>query len=202
MKTTHKFLRTFITLIGVTSMLVSALQIQPQPVLAQGGDDGIQRDYNTETGKVTRITGTGTEPLTLMGAMSADMNSTERSNVLVERFAPEFGLAQPSEELVLSDESQPAANRVVTKYQQVYNGVPVLGGELIVNASDKGELYSMNGEVSQGLSIDTNPEIPVETAIDMAKQGMVKWYGGSKEDYQHTDAALYIFDERAASVCW
>ncbi len=79
---------------------------------------------------------------------------------------------------------------MVTKYQQVYQNVPVLGGELIVNASDQGELYSMNGEVSQGLAIDTTPSISVETAIATAQRGMVKWYGGEATDYQQTEAAL------------
>ncbi|MFT3894165.1 MAG: hypothetical protein QM730_21245 [Anaerolineales bacterium] len=195
MNTTHKFVRTAVTLIGIFSILFSSLQIQPTVAAAQGTDDGIQRDYNSETGKVTHITGTGNEPITVMGAMSADMTSTERGDVLVERFAPEFGLSEPSEELVVADESQPEADRIVTKYQQVYQGVPVLGGELIVNASDKGELYSMNGEVSQGLALNTTPAISVETAIDIAKQGMTKWYGGAKADYQHTNAALFIFDE-------
>jgi Zn-dependent metalloprotease len=208
MNTTNKFFRTAITLVGICSLLFSSLQIQPTPVSAQG-NDGIHRDYNAETGKVSHITGTGNEPITVMSAMSADMTSTERSDVLVERFAPEFGLTDPSEELIVADESQPEEDRVVTKYQQVYQGVPVLGGELIVNASDKGELYSMNGEVSQGLDLDTAPAITVETAIDLAKQGMAKWYGGSKADYQRTDSALYIFDEsilrpsiRPAELVW
>jgi hypothetical protein len=81
MKSTHKFLRTFITLIGAMSITFSAFQ--PLPASAQG-KDGIQRDYNAETGKVTRITGTGNEPLTVMGAMSENMTSTERSDVLVQ----------------------------------------------------------------------------------------------------------------------
>ncbi len=202
----RKFSFWLLSFIVLLTMVFSTFQ--PLSASAQGSD-GIQRNYNAESGKVTHITGTGNEPIILMGAMSTDMTPAERSDILVERFAPEFGLTSSSEELTLADESQPEADRVVTKYQQVYQGVPVLGGELIVNASDKGEMYSMNGEVSQGLSLDTNPAISVETAIDIARQGMTKWYGGSKSDYQHTDASLYIFDEsilrpsiRPAELVW
>ena len=194
MQPTHKFLRTAITLIGVISMLVSALQIQPQPVLAQG-KDGIQRDYNTETGKVSRITGTGNEPITVMGAMSADMSPEQRSDVLVERFAPEFGLTSPSEELTLADESQPDANRTVTKYQQVYQGVPVLGGELIVNAGSNGELYSMNGEVSQGIDLKATPTVTKADAKNTALQIVIRGLGGSQADYIVSEPELWIYDE-------
>ena len=210
MKTSYNFLRNVFSFIAILSLALSPFQVQPQPVLAQGGDGDIEHYYNAESGKVTRITGKGNEPLTVMGAMSTDMTPAERSDVLVQTFAPEFGLTSPSEELTLADESQPEADRVVTKYQQVYYGVPVLGGELIVNASDQGELYSMNGEVSQGLSLDTDPAISVETAIDIAKQGMTKWYGGNPEDYTYKNAELSIFDEsliggpglRPAELVW
>ena len=36
------------------------------------------------------------------------------------------------------------------RYQQNYQGIPVMGGELIVNTDENGDLYSMNGEVSIG----------------------------------------------------
>ncbi|MFT3895362.1 MAG: hypothetical protein QM730_27365 [Anaerolineales bacterium] len=195
MNTTHKFVRTAVTLIGIFSILFSSLQIQPTVAAAQGTDDGIQRDYNSETGKVTHITGTGNEPITVMGAMSADMTSTERSDVLVERFAPEFGLSEPSEELIVADELQPEADRIVTKYQQVYQGVPVLGGELIVNASDKSELYSMNGEVSQGLDIATTPTINKEDAKNSALQIILRGIGGTPEDYNVSEPELWVYDE-------
>jgi len=206
MKTTHKFTRATVTILGMAAILLSALHVPPAS--AQKGD-GIQRDYNAETGKVSHITGLGNEPITISGAMSANMDSQERSEVLVNRFAPEFGLTRPEEELQLSKESLPSPDRVVTRYQQVYNGIPVIAGELIVNASDKGALHSMNGEVAQGLSLDTNPSLSSETAIAIAKQGMVKWYEGAADDYTNSDVILSIFDEsliqpsiRPAELVW
>jgi len=186
----------------VTSMLSSSIVIlsmvlsgiQPMSVSAQG-TDGIHRDYNAETGKVSRITGDGNQPIVILGAMSSGMTERQRSDTLLQRFAPEFGLTNPAKELRVEKTSQPSAGRVTTRYQQVYQGVPVIAGELIVNASEQGALYSMNGEVSQGLSLDTSPALSVETAISIAQQGMVKWYGGTTAGYIHTQASLFIFDE-------
>ncbi|HLO33505.1 MAG TPA: choice-of-anchor Q domain-containing protein [Anaerolineales bacterium] len=193
MTLTRKFTQAFLAFTMILSTILSLSQ--PQAAVSAQKDDGIHRDYNAESGKVTRITGTNNEPISLMSAMSADLTAQERSEVLVEQFAPEFGLTQPSQELQLAKESQPEPDRVVTKYQQVYQGVPVLGGELIVNASQAGELYSMNGEVAQGLDLNTQPDLSKEAAISAAQHGMVKWYGGAETDYQQTEASLWIFDE-------
>lgn len=193
MKTTFRSsINLFVTFVVLITMLFSGLQ--PSPVSAQA-QDGIQREYNTETGRITLITGADHKPISVLGTNQLDLTPEAQSMALVQHFASEFGLTNPPEELQLSKIDQPSADRVVSKYQQVYQGVPVMAGELIVNASKTGELLSMNGEVSPGLSLDTTPKLPVKAAIDMAQQGMVKWYGGNREEYASIKSSLWIFDE-------
>jgi Zn-dependent metalloprotease len=95
------------------------------------------------------------------------------------------------------------------RYQQTYQGIPVLGGELIVNTNDRGDLYSMNGEVSPDLSLQTQPGIDSAQAAETALQGMAKWYEQSPADFVTTDPELWIFDEsllrpstRPAELVW
>ncbi len=114
----------------------------------------------------------------------------------MQSFAPEFGITDPASDLQIAEQDQPSENRVTTRYQQTYKGVPVIAGELIVNANEQGALSSMSGEVAQGLSLDTNPTITSDAAVEIAKQGMVKWYGGAPADYVHTESVLSIFDEK------
>ncbi len=59
------------------------------------------------------------------------------------------------------------------------------------------------------LSLDIQPELTVDAAIDSAKQGMVKWYDGEAKDYTSTQSSLWIFDEtllrpsiRPANLVW
>ena len=138
-----------ISMVVLISMLFPG--VQPKPASAQAQDD-IHREYNAETGKVAFIAGEGRKPVVVLGASALGMTPEAQSLALVQRFAPEFGLTDPSQELRLSETDQPKADRVVSKYQQVYQGVPVMAGELIVNANKRGELISINGEESQGLS--------------------------------------------------
>ncbi|MBI5954423.1 MAG: hypothetical protein HY865_22430 [Chloroflexi bacterium] len=197
MRSINQFTQKITTLIVLFSLTLSAFQMPTTTVSAQGQDDGIVREYNSDTGKVTMITGANDEPVAMLGAMSMGMTDEQRADALVQSFAPEFGVANPQADLEMMAQSQPAEGRVTTKYQQTYNGVPVMAGELIVNADKNGSLYSMNGEVAQALSLDTTPSLTADEAVEVAKQGMVKWYGGEKADYElNAEAELWVFDEK------
>jgi Zn-dependent metalloprotease len=204
----RRLVNTLVSLIVTLTMLVPGFQ--PKPVSAQEPAGGLLRSYNAESGKVNWISGADHQPLAVLGPRATGMTAEAQSLALVERFAPEFGLTRPAEELRLSEIDQPSAERVVSKYQQMYQGVPVMAGELIVNASKAGALLSMNGEVSPGLTLDINPKLTIETAIEIAKQGMVKWYGGDAKDYAASvQSGLWIFDEsllkpstRPATLVW
>ena len=196
MRSVNQFIQKFTTFIVLCSLTLSAFQVPSTAVSAQGQDDGIVRKFNSDTGKVTLLTGANDQPVAMLSAMSEGMTDKQRADVLVQSFAPEFGVTNPKADLEVMTQSQPAKNRVTTKYQQTYKGVPVMAGELIVNASDQGALYSMNGEVAQALSLDTTPTLTAEEAVASAKQGMAKWYGGKTGDYKQTQAELWVFDEK------
>ena len=203
----RRFFNFFISFV----VLVTALFPNWQPSFsaqAQAQDD-IHREYNAETGRVNLITGVNHAPISVSGAGAAGISSETQSLAIMQRFAPEFGLTDPLNELRLSDTNRTTGGRVITKYQQIYQGVPVIAGELIVNANKAGALVSMNGEVSPDISLDTNPKLTGGTAIEIARQGMSKWYGGDTNDYTSTQSSLWIFDEkllrssvRPANLVW
>ena len=72
---------------------------------------------------------------------------------LAKRFGPEFGLNNPARELTALKTARSDNGRMTFRYQQNYQGIPVVGGELIVNTNENGDLYSMNGEISPDLSL-------------------------------------------------
>jgi predicted outer membrane repeat protein len=203
----HRVLSVLVLLTFVLSAIQPPTASAQEPQQDETGD--IERDYNAETGRVSMISGTDDLPITILSAMDAGMTDEQRVDALVQSFAPEFGVTDPVSNLEIAEQDQPSADRITTKYQQTYNGVPVIAGELIVNSSEQGALYSMNGEVAQDLALDTIPSITSEAAIAIARQGMVKWYEGEAADYNSTDAELWIFDEsllrpsiRPAELVW
>src|SRR5512138_1296590 len=213
MTRTRKFAQALLSIIVILSMVLPLTQTQP--VSAQEEGDDVRKLTNSGTGKVNFI-----GPLSGRQYVSPDAlgipkgahapTSAEAAMALAERFAPEFGIEHPKSDLTELRTNEQENGRVTVDYQQNYLGIPVIGGELVVNTDKNGDLYSMNGEVAQELALDTQPAISAEAAIETAKQGMAKWYGGTKDDYQPSESpSLWIYDEqllrpsiRPAELVW
>lgn len=114
---------------------------------------------------------------------------------LAKRFGPEFGLKDPGQDLAEIKSQRVDNGRTTARYQQKYQGIPVMGGELIVNANANGDLYSMNGEVSSELSLSAQPTLVPEQAKETALQAVAKWYGKNSGDFTVSDPELWIYDE-------
>ena len=89
----------------------------------------------------------------------------------------------------------PGDGRLIVRYQQNHQGIPVMGGELIVNTNENGDLYSINGEISADLSLSTQPTIDPEQARQSALQAIAKWYQKTLTDFIVSEPELWIFDE-------
>lgn len=179
-------------LIVILSLML--LQVRPQPVLAQSGD-GLRRDVNAESGRVSHISPLTGRSLPASRALGTSIRLQDPAMALARRYAPEFGIKDPERELAEMKSDQDGTGHLVVRYQQNYQNVPVMGGELIVNTNEQGDLYSMSGEVSPDLSLSTRPGIDAAQAKETALQSVAKWYGKPKEDLTSTEPALWIHDE-------
>jgi Zn-dependent metalloprotease len=198
-------LLSFVSIFVIFSMLFSEPSLSP--ALAQG-PDGIERRVNTQTGKVSFL---GGEDGTLVPADKAlgTVRPQDPAMALARRFGPEFGLTNPEQELSTLKSKRTEDGRITARYQQNYQGIPVMGGELMVNTNDNGDLYSMNGEVSPDLALSTQPAITAEQAKQIALRAVAKWYGKSSNEFVVSEPALWIYDEsllrpstRPAELVW
>ncbi len=83
------------------------------------------------------------------------------------------------------------------RYQQTYQGIPILGGEMIVNSDTQGQVLSLNGEVSPDLALSTTtPAISGEQAVQAALAGAKSWYGLEAAQVVAGQPALWIYDPR------
>lgn len=210
----HKSISFAVSLITILSLMLSLAAPAPASAspAAQDGD-GLSRDFNSETGKVTLISPSGNGPMAATKALGvtalSQIPNGDVAMALAERFAPEFGLQSASQNLKEIRVAQADGGRKAVRYQQTYQGVPVLAGELIVNTDDRGNLYSINGEVSPNLSLSTTPTITSKQAQDTALAVVAKGNQKSPSDFKVSDATLMIFDEsllkpsgRAPELVW
>jgi len=204
--TAKYFLLKAFSLLVVLAMAFS--YVQPPAAQAQGGD-GLKREVNAESGRVSFIRPEKGVSLSAARALGESILPQDPAMTLAVRYAAEFGLQDAGRNLSIMKSSRSDDGHQTVRFQQSHEGVPVMGGELIVNTDDNGDLYSMSGEVSPALKLSTQPGIGAEQAREIALKAMAKWYGKSTADFVTTEPELWIYDEsllqrstRPAELTW
>jgi hypothetical protein len=127
--------------------------------------------------------------------MGSGLAPEARGSSILEMYGSEFGIQDAARELLVMKSSS-VDGRLSVRYQQVYNDVPVMAGELIVNMMADGSLLSINGEASPNLKVDTQPKITAEAARQLALRAIATTYNLNAGDLTVSEPALWIFDER------
>ena len=115
------------------------------------------------------------------------------ADAVKRQFSSQFGIRNPANDLVVKGESHPSVNRHNIRYQQLYRGIPVFGGELIANL-DSQALSSISGKTSQVNLTDVSPEITPTQASDLAKQAVAKWQQRDSYSLTTSEPELVIYD--------
>ena len=187
----HKWLQALIALVFLFSFVPpQAVAATPPPPTTPAG---ARTGYDPSTGNLTFL---GVDPgeSLLAEQVGAQAVTTEaRGDAAIARYAPQFGLKDPSRELRL-EKTQKAKSGTTLRYQQQYNGVPVMGGELLVNSDADGNVLSLNGEVSPNLALPTQPKVSAEQARQAAVAGMAAWHQLSAEQVSASEPALWVYD--------
>lgn len=86
-----------------------------------------------------------------------------------------FGLAEADRQLHHA-RTDPAAGRAgdAVRFQQVHEGVPVLGGQLVVRTGDANEVLSVAGETLPEVELDVAARTPAEHAAELALAAIAK----------------------------
>ncbi len=160
-------------------------------------DTSVVIGESSETGKVTFIGSNDGNPIST-GVMSfmPFVGGNDPNSAALEQYAPLFGINDFNAELTLENSLQADKDRTVSRYQQLYQGIPVMAGEITVNTSSSGGLYSMLGEASPDLSVETTPQIEPAEAVNQAAQLMTSRYGVAAGDVSLSNPALWIYDPR------
>jgi hypothetical protein len=163
---------------------------------AAQNDDGVRYGYNSGTGKLSFVGADPENPIEVAEALAAGFSDDRRGLAMIAPYAERFGLADPVNELSLMSSKEVEGGRAVLRYQQTYQGVPVMGGEIIVNADDRERLLSLSGEIAPDLSLSVQPSISAEDARQTALSAVAKWYEQEINDLETTDPELWIYDSR------
>jgi Zn-dependent metalloprotease len=105
-----------------------------------------------------------------------------------------FGVKNQSQELSVMREVVRDGQRSHVRFQQTYQGIPVLGGELIVNMDAAKSVLSMSGEILPDVSLDIVPAIDAAEAQQAAIAAVAKEYGVEAETLTASEPELWIYN--------
>ncbi len=159
--------------------------------------DGIITIYKDETGLVRYMATETGEPLYTPSPAAGEIQSTAIAFDFLNTIGAGFGLSDPENELNLMDAQQDENGREFLRFQQVFQGVPVVGGELIIQLGADGSVLSASGEVAAGLEISTQPVLDGDTARQLALQTVLETYPDlnlTPEQIALSEPELWIYD--------
>jgi bacillolysin len=180
----------------VIILILSITMFRPPVVFAQG-TGGVKRQVNAQTGRVSFLLPEGGSVLPAGEALKGMSLSERRADpalALINRFGVEFGLKDPARELVALQTRQTDEGQIKVRFQQSYQGIPVIGGELIVHTNADGDLYSINGEVAKDLSLPTEPTVSLEEAQASALRLVAKGYERTPDHFNVSAPELWVFE--------
>ncbi|MBI3241624.1 MAG: M4 family metallopeptidase [Chloroflexi bacterium] len=164
------------------------------PQLPPPADDA-QRAYHDQTGKLRFLAAQPGSAIAIPGAQEAT-TAEGKALAALSVYGQEFGLSNPAQELQVMEAPASTSGPAFIRYQQVYQGIPVLAGEMIVGTDEVGNLLSMSGEVSPQPSLSVTPGITIEQARTTTLEAAAKWYELTPADLTTTEPQLWIYDER------
>lgn len=162
--------------------------------LKQETEDKVRISYHARTGKV-RFIGTDLEhPISQPGRLATDATPEEAARRFLSTYGKLFGLTDQARELVVMRVKPADRGRSFVRFQQVYQGIPVLGGELVVQLNANKDVISANGEILPEIELDTTPRIDAAAAKEGALGLVAKIYGLESDDLTVSEPALWVYN--------
>ena len=177
-----------------TAVVTAAALLAAAPAAWAEGGFGPAADvtHSDETGKVVFV---GTEPgrpIDRAPGITPGSPAVEASISFLEDHAAALGIA--GDELDVKRASSTPGGGAAVRTQQLVNGVPVLGGELVVNLTADNEVLSVSGEALPATTMDMQPAITRQEAADAARAAIADRTNTPRSDLVAADSKLYVYD--------
>lgn len=148
---------------------------------------------NSETGQVRFVGVSQENAIPQPAALPADATPEMAARAYLQVCGGLFGLKDPATELTLMSSERAENGGGVTRFQQVVDGIPVLGGELIVHTSASHDILTVGGEILPKPSLKTTPIVPAEDARQRALESTARKHGVDAAALTTTEPQLWVY---------
>ncbi len=196
-------------LVGGTGMLLSL--VPEQPVVSAAARDvppGLQGlvdqvgtvtggaadiSFNARTGKARFLRTELENPVP--SGVTGQASPEQSARAFLSKYGRLFGLTDQANQLSVARTSRDADGRSFVRFQQVHGGVPVLGGELIVQVAAQGNgILSASGEAVSGPTLGISPAVSSSAAGQKAIALVARYYGVSADSLACLEPSLWVYN--------
>lgn len=137
---------------------------------------GATISYHPQTGRVNFIGALPGKSIASPMALPVIVSREGAARSFLATYGPAFGLVDEQRELIPTAAREMGRGRAKVRFQQVYNNIPVFGGELLVQLDARNSVTASMGEVLPDISMSTVPSIAAEMAAQIAVSMTDKWH--------------------------
>jgi bacillolysin len=172
--------------------LASAQEVAGSTPSFSDGIDASRILRDPVTGSVSFIRGNYSAPLLV--ASKQTINAEDAARAFFSKYGSIFGIMSQSKELRTVKSMRVDGARSFTRFQQIRSGIPVLGGELIVQTDSKNNVITVNGETLHEISSDAIPRIKEDDALTKAIGSVSKKYGIEADALYGNGLGLWFYN--------
>jgi Zn-dependent metalloprotease len=154
----------------------------------------VRISYHGGTGKV-RFIGTDLDyPIPQPVELPAGATPEQAARQFLDTYGQLFGLTDQAQELTVMRTQTADRGRTFVRFQQVYQGILVLGGELIVQLDADKNVISAGGEILPDLVLGITPGVDSATARERARSLVARIYGLNVDNLTASEPELWIYN--------
>jgi len=150
--------------------------------------------YHSKTGLVSFLGTDLAHPIPQKSNFAYTATPETAARAFLSDYGEIFGISPQVDELDFMRSQSASGGRSFVRFQQLYRGIPVFGGELIVQLDSKRNILSANGEIVPGITVDTIPGIDASTAAEKATRAVAGWYSLDPGELIASDPELRVYN--------
>jgi bacillolysin len=154
----------------------------------------VQFGTHPETGKTSFIGTDLDHPIPINQGFGGQADAETAARLFLTDYGSLFGLQDQASELSFMKQNDLPEGRSAVRFQQIYQHIPVLGAEVIVNLNADQNGLSVGGEILPDIQIEVNPTISSDTALRTALETAAEEYGVGLESLTASSPELWIFN--------
>jgi Zn-dependent metalloprotease len=131
---------------------------------------------HARTGNVNFIGGDPSDAIRQPVRLSANPTAEEAARGFLSVYGSLFGIKDHARDLEVMRTKTADRGRSFVRFRQVHSGIPILGGEAIVQVDSFNNIISTNSKILPDIDVDTSPVISPEIAENTALEVFEKTY--------------------------